>query len=397
MKEFIEKIDKKQCYGCRACEQICPNECISMIENEEGFLFPRIDNKACNECGLCEKACPAVEENILKIFHEPAVNVYAAWNNNLQERMNSSSGGVFPILAKTVLNNGGTVYGCAWKENSLEAHQIRITSVNDIPKLQGSKYVQSSTDDTFIKVKQDLQTRREVLYTGTPCQIAGLRLFLGKEYDNLTTVDLICHGTPSPKLLSEYVKYIEEKYGKITDLKFRDKKKSGYSAYLSFITAEKQKITELIGLSPFMVGFYKAFYNRESCYQCKFTAKKRVSDITIADFWGFSLFHPGWKEEEKYGVSCILSNTSKGDFTITLIDNDLTLVNSTLSNCSAKQPSLSNPNPRPNYRDIVFKDLNGKGFKFLANGILRPRLYWLHKFTPAWVRNLLRPLKRTEL
>lgn len=394
MKDFIFEGDKNQCYGCRACENRCPTGCITIAENQEGFLFPKIDQEKCTECGLCFKVCPAVEENLSGIFHEPSSNVYAAWNNNLNERLNSSSGGIFPALAKNVLKNNGVVYGCSWKDETMEAHHIRISSALDIHKLQGSKYVQSSTDDTFKRVENELNVGLKVLYTGTPCQIAGLTLFLGKDYDNLTTVDLICHGTPGNGVLSRYVTYLEEKHGKITDLKFRDKKKSGYSAYISFTTAGKRKIMELIGLSPYMVGYYKGLYNRESCYLCDFTTTKRVSDITISDFWGLNLFHPELTKENKFGVSCILCNTEKGISVIHSIKENLVTVESNLKYCSANQPSLLSPQKRPDYRNKIFKEIEEKGFKCLATGILRPRHFILYKIIPDRLRKMLRSLKK---
>jgi len=393
MKEFVFSGNVLKCYGCRACEQICPQKCIQMNENFEGFLFPKIDQTICIDCNLCEKVCPVIPDNRSKIFNDITNNVYAAWNIDLKERKNSSSGGIFTAIANSVFAKNGVVYGCSWKDERIVAHQIRITSVNDIYKLQGSKYVQSTTEETFSQVKNDLKNGLDVMYTGTPCQIAGLKLFLRKEYEKLICIDFICHGTPSPKVLSAYVDFIEVDYGKISNLKFRDKKESGYSAYLSFKTFKKGVISKLIGTSPYMVGFYKGFYNRESCYLCDFTSVKRVSDVTISDYWGFGMFHPELKKEEKYGVSCIISNTAKGEEIVASMSEKVILINSTLSNCSTNQPSLSHPNVRPQYRDVFFKDLEKNGFKYLSKNKLRPRLYYVYMFTPTWIRSIYRRLK----
>jgi len=394
MKEFIFSGNVLKCYGCRACEQICPQKCIHMNENSEGFIFPQIDQTKCIGCNLCEKVCPVIPDNHRTVFNNTAKNVYVAWNVNITERMNSSSGGIFTAIANFIFEKSGVVYGCSWKDERIEAHQIRITSVNEISNLQGSKYVQSTTENTFSQVKDDLKSGLYVMYTGTPCQIAGLKLFLRKEYEKLICVDFICHGTPSPKVLSKYVDFIEADYDKIWNLKFRDKKKSGYSAYLSFETLKRGKVSKLIGTSPYMVGFYKGFYNRESCYLCDFTSTKRVSDITISDYWGLGMFHPEQKREEKYGVSCIISNTAKGNKIITSMSEKIMLIYSTLSNCSANQPSLSHPNVRPQYRDVFFEDLEKEGFKYLSKKKLRPRLYYMYLITPTWIRNVYRRLKK---
>ena len=386
-------LNKNSCYGCCACEQICPAKCIEMVEDEEGFVFPSWSKNECSECGLCVKVCPAFKNNHPKIFHKPASHAFAAWNNNLKERMNSSSGGIFSVFAKAILDEGGAVYGCAWKEGKFEAIHIRISSIIDIPKLQGSKYVQSFTGNTFNDVKADLKKGKKVLYTGTPCQIAGLKLFLGKDFPNLFSIDLICHGTPSPLVLSKYIEMLEENYGKIKDLKFRDKKKSGYRSYISFITQDNSRISLIVGLSPFMIGFFKAYFNRESCYNCDFTSNSRVGDVTIADYWGLDQAHPELKKHEKYGISCILCNSQKGIDLISSVKNKLKLHNSSFEKCAQKQPSLHHPDLRPSYRNSIFSDLNKLGFSYLSKNFLRPRYYWFRRLIPARLKNLIRYIK----
>ena len=201
--ENISKLNKNNCTGCRMCEQICPVNAIKMIENKEGFIEPVIDKTKCINCGLCSKRCPQLNEIKREDYK---MEVYAAKNKNIEEQKSSSSGGVFSVLANYVLENNGIVFGCAFNDNLIAEH-IGIEDKNELYKLRGSKYVQSNTKNTFKDVKENLENSRMVLYSGTPCQIAGLKQFLGKEYDNLYTVDLVCHGVPSPKLFKKLFLY----------------------------------------------------------------------------------------------------------------------------------------------------------------------------------------------
>ena len=219
-----------KCCGCRACEQVCPKNAIKIIENEEGFWEPKVDYKLCVNCGICTKTCPQLNRREENNFSQLA---YAVKNKNLEERKMSSSGGVFSLLAKYVLEKKGSVYGVAFNSN-LEAEHIRITSPNDLYKLRGSKYVQSNTNNSYSKVKKDLENNLLVLYSGTSCQIEGLKRYLNKEYENLFTIDLVCHGVPSQKLFKKYLNYLEEKYNsKVIDYKFRakERKRMGIECY----------------------------------------------------------------------------------------------------------------------------------------------------------------------
>lgn len=188
------------CYGCKACEQVCPCKAIEMRDDSEGFRYPKINTDLCVDCGMCQKSCPTQDLNIEKFLHKTPERVDAAWNKNLDERLKSTSGGLFYLLAERWIREGGVVFGAGY-DGHLKVEHRSVETIEDLKALRGSKYVQSDVGNTFALAKEFLKQGRKVLYSGTPCQIAGLKSFLGKDPDNLQTIDLVCHGTPSPKFL----------------------------------------------------------------------------------------------------------------------------------------------------------------------------------------------------
>lgn len=392
MKKSVYDESISKCYGCGSCELVCPYNCIDFIVAQDGFHYPRI-NDDCVDCGLCKQVCPAFSQNLKEIFNDEPKFVCGCWDNNVEGRISSSSGGVFALLSNFIIRRyEGVVYGAMLDEKFNVFHK-RICQIDEIKGLQGSKYVQSNTLKVFQKVKNDLENGVQVLYSGTPCMIAGLKLFLKKKYANLKTADLICHGVPSPKIFKEYIEFLKRKHGEVSDFKFRYKKKVGYSSYLSFKSKNK-RITELIGISPYMFGYYKGYYNRECCYSCAFTKVKRVADITMGDFWGFGKIYPKIKKSEKYGVSCVLLNTIKGIKMFDEIKDSMTIIESTLEKCLLNQPSLRKPNKRPIYRNVFFYDLSKKKIHRLFAKDLKPRFYLLKKYLPDEIRILVRKLNK---
>lgn len=220
MKDNINKISHKECTGCSACLNSCVKKAISFEPDCEGFLYPNVDNNLCVECGMCNKVCQAIE----KINFQSPIECYAAQNQNHEDLLKSSSGGMFLVFAKEILNNGGYVSGCILTENFVAKH-IVTNDLDEVYKMCGSKYVQSDLNNCFSQIKQLLTENKIVLFVGTPCQVSGLKLFLKKEYENLITLDFVCHGVPSPLLLKKYITEFEKKGVKIIDFKFRDKKK----------------------------------------------------------------------------------------------------------------------------------------------------------------------------
>jgi len=391
MKQTVFDGDLNQCYGCGACSQICPKYSIKMESNAEGFLIPLVDNNTCIECNMCHKVCPVIKQNLIRILNPLSAHVYAAWNNDLAQVMESTSAAIFPLLAETVLSKGGAVYGCAWAEDELRAVQIRITSQSDLHKLKGSKYVQSSTETTFTQVKIDLNNSNFVLYSGTPCQIAGLRLFLQNDYENLFLVDLVCHGVPSPKILSAYVSYIEGKEKcKITSLKFRDKKKSGFRSYISWInTNTGRKSFRVGGLESYLYGYYNEYYNRESCYMCKFSSSHRPGDITLSDFWGIEKLLQELKRKRKYGLSMVMCNSTKGKDLLSSIKHKITCISTNLEYAQIGDKRLMQNGKRPVLREQSYRDLSAYGFTYMANSYLRPKYYFIRRLIPSWAKNII--------
>lgn len=338
---MIEILDKKDCCGCSACVQRCPKQCISMQEDEEGFLYPQVDIDRCINCGLCEKVCPVINQNEPR---EP-FHVYAAKNPDEKIRMESSSGGIFTMIAEKIIDEGGVVFGVGFNEHWEAAHSYTETK-EGLAAFRMSKYVQSIVGNTFKEAEDFLKQGRKVLYTGTPCQIAGLKKFLRKDYDNLLTLDFICHGTPSPGVfrwyLAEELVRLARKSGKkysfalrpiplipkadalaaecgyeIKGICFRDKKhgwkKYSFALDLSEASADGEKnsvsLSYTLDKNAFLRGFLKDLYLRPSCHHCPTKELKSSSDITIGDYWGIWNLNPELFDDK--GVSAIMLNTEK--------------------------------------------------------------------------------------
>lgn len=309
MKKYITIENAKDCCGCAACANICAVNAITMKEDEAGFIFPAVDEQKCVECGRCTAVCTFTQKGE-GAGGEP--EVFAAVNKDKAVLKESSSGGLFTPLAEVVLDRGGAVFGAAWDEN-LTLRHICVESKEDLKKLRGSKYVQSSTGDTFAQAKKMLNSGKWVCYSGTPCQIAGLKAFLGKDYDKLLTVDLVCHGVPSMKMLKDDLDFVSGgKTDSIKDVKFRDKS-YGWGVKGSIISGNS-KIKYNAGTSPYYFYFLKGEVYRESCYNCRFPSERRQGDITLGDYWGIKqeLISQLGEVDADLGISCILVNSKKG-------------------------------------------------------------------------------------
>lgn len=300
---MIQIIDKRQCCGCGACGQVCPKRCIAMEEDEEGFLYPQVDAVSCIHCRLCENVCPVIHEGISRI----PVATYAAIHPYESIRLKSSSGGIFAWLATQVLKEGGIVFGAAFDKDWSVKH-IAITHVGELNKLCGSKYLQSRIEKTFREVECYLKKDRMVLFSGTPCQVAGLRRFLHREYDNLLTVDVICHGVPSPKVWRSYLAE-NYKHQAITGIDFRDKR-SGWKHYSMTITTTTSTFSSTYAGSDFMGAFLMNLTLRPSCYSCPAKKGKSGGDLTLGDFWGVDKLLPQMDDDKGTGV--VMIYTEKG-------------------------------------------------------------------------------------
>ncbi len=295
------------CSGCGACAMACPEQCISMDFDGEGFLRPVIDSEKCMECRICEVSCPVLN----KVEVNTETLAFAAYNTDNYIRVHSTSGGIFSLLAKKIIKQGGVVYGAAFENDFSVAHR-RIESEEQLPSLYGSKYVQSRLGNCMKMVKIDLEDGIKVLFSGTPCQIAGLKAFLGKDYPNLITQDLICHGVPSPKVWKKYLAFRRSKAkSDIKEICFRSKINGYRNPQFQIRFANGVVSQENVGDNLYYRGFLLNLFLRPSCYSCVFKSSTRNSDITLADFWGGEHISPDMITDDK-GVSLVLVHSSKG-------------------------------------------------------------------------------------
>lgn len=371
MNKYLTLLDKKMCCGCGACSDICPEKCIEMNFDSEGFIYPKVDLNKCINCNACKRVCP-MENEILKIDN---LRSYAAYNKDPNIIMNSSSGGIFPEIARYILNQEGIVFG-AFLDNDHNLKHIYIDKIESLELVIGSKYIQSNLENTFIKCKDFLDKGKKVLYVGTPCQIMGLKRYLVKEYVNLITTDVICHGVPSQKMFNLYVDYLENKHNaKLIGINFRDKTKNGWSITLKYTMKNNKGAVRdyylISKLSEYFYGFLNGMFLRESCYDCPFSSLDRVSDITLGDFWGYEKIDSNLKNTN--GLSLLLVNTEKGNKIIESLGKESIVINK-LSNSSlilSNNENLFRPTNRPKLRDLIFVELNKYGFEYIAKKYLR--------------------------
>lgn len=352
--EFV--CDKKDCFGCHACFNICPKGAIEMNEDEMGALIPEIDQVKCIDCGLCKKVCPALNYSN---FKKPQKTLAAiAKDENIYK--SSTSGGIATLFSKKIIENSGVVYGAAIIDD-LNIRHIRVVKVEDLKKLQGSKYVQSSIGKTYKLVKSDLLKGLKVLFIGTPCQIDGLLMYLQKDYENLCTINIICHGAPSNRLLKEHVNsIIGEKYSN-TSVKFRDQNNYNFRVIANDNIIYSNKLENDL----YMTGFMRKLFFRNSCYSCKYAQQNRVGDITIGDFWGFNNANP-FPVKYKYGLSVILINSHKGLKYFDLVSDELIYNERELEEAVNGNSQLRYPSIKHRNTDKFVKLYLKKGFKQAA-------------------------------
>lgn len=357
--------NENECCGCGSCLNTCPEKAISMIESEEGFRYPRVDMNKCINCGLCQKACPIMNVIDRKKYLGSS-KCFAAKINNKELQLNSSSGGIFSAIAKNVLLRNGIVYGCELDENHI-AKFTCVDKLNDLNRLMGSKYVNSDMKDIYQKIKDNLKDNRIVLFSGLPCQVSALLSFLNKQYDNLITIEIICHGTPSQKLFSKYINYLENKYkSKVIDYKFRSKKASKWGIFKSIVTLDNNGTIKNKKINADFDKYYNNFLNcnnyRESCYCCKFACKERFADFTIGDFWGIENELPEMLDYD--GVSAVLVNTNYGlDLFKKLIkSNDIKAKEVNFNNIAKYNGQLLYPSKRTEKRNDFYYGINEKDY-----------------------------------
>lgn len=353
--------DKKECTGCSACYSICPTKAISMIEDEEGFVYPNIDESKCIKCGICEKTCPCINEKENNNFSKPMV--LAAWSLDNINKSESSSGGCFYELAKYIIDEGGVVIGAGFDEELNVVHKS-VDKVEDLIKLKGSKYVQSRIKESFKQAKEYLESGRPVLFVGTPCQVAGVYAFLkNKEYPNLYTADLICHGVPSTKVYRKYLNELSLKYqSKPISLTFRDKS-SGWKRYSVKVDFKDERYIKSASEDIFMRTFLSNLCLRPSCYDCKFSKLPRVADITLGDFWGIGNINS--KLDDDTGTSELVINSEKGKKILKKIKDNIYVEEIDLESGIKYNPCLVGSVKMPDKRKEFFLDLDSNSLEEL--------------------------------
>lgn len=373
-----------KCTGCSACYSTCPVGCIKMTADSEGFLYPEVDESLCVSCGACERACAVLSDSKEKnVCEKPAA--YAARTQNMETRLNSSSGGIFTELACFVLKSGGVVFGAAFDKDFGVEH-IAVESIDELENLRGSKYVQSRVEDTYIKVKEYLDAGRTVLYTGTPCQIGGLYSFLKRDYDNLYTQDIICHGVPSPLLWNKYVKHREAKAAAKLRRTFFRHKKYGWKRYsVQFEFTNCTEYLQIIYNDLYMRSFLRNMCLRNSCYECSFKSKYRQSDITLADFWGVEKICPSMDDDK--GTSLVILNSDKGRQLFESIKESVVYQEVELDEAIKYNSAMISSAPRPHNRDEYMEKVLAGNFEKVTRKycsdplgiVLKQKIYRLAK------------------
>ena len=353
--------DKSKCTGCTACAAVCPLDCIAMVPDGEGFLYPEIDRARCVSCGKCETVCPAERPGGAA---EPVPAAYALRARDLDLRLSSSSGGAFSLLAEEVLAGGGAVFGAAMARDCKSACHVMAETKEELAGLRGSKYLQSELGDAYRRVKEEL-SRRSVLFTGTPCQVDGLSAYLGRGYENLLTVEVICHGAPTAKLWRKYVEaWAARSDGEIVKAEFRHKK-CGWRLFGSRLENSNRKVLySTLRKDPYIQMFLRNLCLRPSCYQCPSKGLDRTADLTIGDFWGIETVVPELDDDK--GTSLVLVHTEKGRAALERIlpNTDWKQVN-----CAAAlrgNPAMVRSVEQPGRRDAFMADMDRLSFQKLA-------------------------------
>lgn len=358
---MIDISEKDKCSGCYACAAVCPKNCINMVSDNEGFWYPKIDNDACVRCGLCERVCPII--NKWSSDNQQRPTAIAAINKNTEVRLNSSSGGIFSILAEWVLSKNGVVFGAAFDDSFQEVHHIFIENISDVDRLRGSKYVQSRIGDTYKEVKRFLTSGRLVLFTGTPCQIAGLYSFLGKDYEDLYTQDIICHGVPSPLVWRKYLHERESKAASKTKrMSFRHKKYGWKTFAVLFEFSNNSTYIKTLQEDSFMRAFLSNACLRPSCYSCSFKTVNRQADITLADFWGVHRVMP-YMDDNK-GTSIVLVHSKKGGLLLEYVTDELKYADLRIETIVKYNPALLHSSKKNEVRSLFMEDIECNSIEF---------------------------------
>lgn len=381
---MVDLKNKVYCCGCTACSAVCPEKCITMVQDSEGFLYPNVEKTLCKNCHLCKKVCP-VEAKEKEYFQNENETVshkllskeeitrqtvskcaslpdaYVAYIKDDDLRKDSTSGGIFTAISQEIINRKGKVYGVAVSEK-LDIVHTSVESKEELKLFRGSKYVQSSQEGIYCSVKSDLQQDQWVLYTGTPCQVVGLKRFLAKEYKKLITIDIFCHGVGSPKYWRKYVSYLEQKYGSpIKKVKFREKTYGYNSACMAVYFENGESSHKGHDDDMYWTAFSKFYIFRPSCYQCVFKTINHEADFSVGDFWNAE--EVGEKFMKANGCSLLLAHSEKGKQILKEINETIDIVavdleRALLINGGAMPSKLITSSPQVSKRNDFFKDMD---------------------------------------
>ena len=398
----------EECCGCGTCSEVCPKQAISMVADAFGFLYPQIDRQLCISCGKCKKACAFQKKNEAYI----PLAVYALARKDANMLQLSASGGAFSVFAEQMIAEQGAVFGAALAQeaSTLVPRHCAATSLEELAPLRGSKYVQSSLGHTFVQAKQLLESGKKVLFSGTPCQIAALKSFLNQDYDNLLTIDLVCHGVPSAQMFQEYLKTEENKLGgTITDFIFRAKESDyGEDARVVFIDSAGNQRTQMIPRyeSSYYDYFLQNSFLRESCHKCPYAGKQHLADLTLGDFWGFEDVHPEAstiqnKLDPRKGISLLIINSEKGKKYYDVCSDKFHCLLSSFEQASQENPQLVHPSKPGDNREKILRIYRKKGYcgidsvywmnkkKVAFSNLIK---YHLHHDIPAPIRKIVKTL-----
>lgn len=374
--------NKHNCTGCGACFNACPTKAITMAWNNNGFYIPHIDSEKCINCGLCERICP-LDKYKSQNIEQP--EVFAFQNCDKETLYKCASGGAFASLANLVIEHNGTIYGVVYDDDMKVCH-AKAESIEDLEKMYSSKYVQSDTKEVFAQAKTDLDNGKTVLFSGTPCQIAGLKSFLRKDYEKLLTVDLVCHGVPSPKVFEMYKKeYLKQQ---LQSLNFRDKSR-GWNPYCVSIET-KQKHIDWAYKNSFVKLFLSDLITNSACYTCQFNKLPRAADLSLGDFWGVDKYDQSMNDNK--GLSIILVNSEKGQSRFNQIKTQELCKEIPLDFVIKNNPNICGSSKPHAKREEFFEDINnGKSLKECVKKYCKTPIHiFIYRLLPQFAKDFIK-------